>query len=55
MYKGAITVGLKFDQIDEIIGKLMVDIVQAKDLAAADPTQLSNPFVKRFLLQLLVQ
>ena len=32
----------------------MVDIKEAKDLAAADPTQLSNPFIKGYSFQLLV-
>lgn len=47
-YKGAITVGLKFERIDDAVGKLLVDVKEAKDLAAADPNQLSNPFVKRY-------
>ena len=45
-YKGSITIGLKYEKIDESVGKLLVDIKGASDLAAADPTQLSNPFVK---------
>eukprot|EP00112_Aurelia_sp_Birch-Aquarium-sp1_P021907 Seg60.3 transcript_id=Seg60.3/GoldUCD/mRNA.D3Y31 product="Synaptotagmin-like protein 4" protein_id=Seg60.3/GoldUCD/D3Y31 len=49
-YKGAITVGLKFERIDDAVGKLLVDVKEAKDLAAADPNQLSNPFVKSYLL-----
>ena len=48
-YKGAITVGLKFERIDDVIGKLLVDVKEARDLASADPNQLSNPFVKRYL------
>ncbi|XP_065056875.1 uncharacterized protein LOC135685055 isoform X8 [Rhopilema esculentum] len=49
-YKGSITIGLKYEKIDESVGKLLVDIKGANDLAAADPTQLSNPFVKAYLL-----
>ena len=46
-YKGAITIGLKYERIDDVVGKLLVDVKEARDLAAADPNQLSNPFVKR--------
>ena len=42
--------GLKFDRIDDTVGKLLVDIKDAQDLAAADPTHLSNPFIKRYNL-----
>ena len=31
----------------------MIDIRHAKDLSAADPTQLSNPFVKRFSISFI--
>ncbi len=46
-YKGALTVGLKFEPIDGEVGKLLVDIKEANELAAADVKTLSNPFVKR--------
>ncbi len=51
-YKGALTVGLKFEPIDGEVGKLLVDIKEANELAAADVKTLSNPFVKRYLIAL---
>eukprot|EP00794_Sanderia_malayensis_P000447 gene447-1088_t len=49
-YKGTLTIGLKYEAIDGDIGKLLVEVKEAKELRAADAKSLSNPFVKSYLL-----
>ena len=41
-----LTVGLKYESIDGDIGKLMVEVKEAKELATADVNAFPNPFVK---------
>ena len=45
-YQGVTTVELKYEHGVDGIGRLSVEIREAKDVMATDPNELSSPFVK---------